>query len=60
MASLERFLRPVMETMLPPLTVEEWFGTTLEPGRDRLRQLLQEAERQVALGGRVRGYLALA
>jgi hypothetical protein len=55
-AALESYLKPALEKIFPALTVNEWFGTHLEPQVDQLKQLLQNAEYQFAVGGRTRNF----
>jgi len=55
-AALESYLRPALEKLFPVMVVEEWFGTHLEPQTEQLKQLLQNAEHQFAVGGRTRHF----
>jgi hypothetical protein len=54
LAALESYLRPALEKIITPMAVEEWLGTHLEPLTEQLKQLLQNAEHQFAVGGRTR------
>nr|CAD7399224.1 unnamed protein product [Timema cristinae] len=56
MSSLENYLRVHMEELFYSATIDEWFGTQLEPLKIRLRQLKKDAESQALLGARARGY----
>lgn len=49
-------MRVHLEDVLQIPAMEEWIGTLLEPLRIRLRQLKKDAEAQMLLGARVRGY----
>ncbi|XP_065339570.1 hexosaminidase D-like isoform X2 [Cloeon dipterum] len=53
-AALENYLKPALAKLFPAMSVDEWFGTHLEPQREQLKQLLQLAEHQWAVGGRTR------
>ncbi|XP_059472542.1 hexosaminidase D-like isoform X2 [Neocloeon triangulifer] len=53
-AALESYLKPALENIFTAMTIDEWFGTHLEPHREQLKQLLQSAEHQLAVGGRTR------
>jgi hypothetical protein len=59
LASLEGYMRVNLEDVLQTPAVDEWIGTLVEPLRARLRQLKKDAEAQMLLGARVRGYDAL-
>lgn len=59
LASLEDYMRLHLEDVLQTPAVEEWIGTLVEPLRARLRQLKKDAEAQMLLGARVRGYNTL-
>ncbi|KAJ4444349.1 hypothetical protein ANN_06141, partial [Periplaneta americana] len=56
LASLEGYMRVHLEDVLYTPAVEELIGTLVEPLRARLRQLKKDAEAQMLLGARVRGY----
>ena len=49
-------MRVQLEDTFYTPAVEEWIGTLVEPMRARLRQLKKDAEAQMLLGARVRGY----
>jgi len=59
LASLEDYMRLHLEDVLQTPAVEEWIGTLVEPLRARLRQLKKDAEAQMLLGARVRGFNTL-
>ncbi|KAJ8892217.1 hypothetical protein PR048_004797 [Dryococelus australis] len=56
LTTLENYLRVNMEDILYSASVDEWLGTRLEPLKTRLRQIKKDAESQVLLGARSRGF----
>lgn len=56
LASLEGYMRVHLEDVLQMPAMDEWLGTLVEPLRTRLRQLKKDAEAQMLLGARARGY----
>ncbi|XP_012271746.1 hexosaminidase D [Orussus abietinus] len=52
LSSLEGYLKVQMEAMFFPFTIDEWFGTHIEPMKDKLKELKRTTENQLKLGCR--------
>lgn len=57
--SLEEYLKPHLEHYYYPHTIEELFGTLIQPLKQNLQQLRADCETQLTMGCRIRGHKRL-